>query len=156
MSGPVKKSATRAVKAATKAPYVAPRIEDHPVRTAPAPRAQVTKAANSAAPIDFDRPRDPATFTGGRASPWVNKVKELVAGVQAGRGQFDEFFRLGGFTAASGARTTIRNLGKQFASGKLQLPVGIAVNFEVEHVSNPDGTRGSELWAAVLRVETAE
>lgn len=120
------------------------------VKLPPAPRAQATKAANTAAPIDFDQPREPGTFTGGRASPWVNKVKELVAGVIAGRGHADEFYRLGVFGAASGARTTIRNLARH--EQRLGLPDGVQVTFEVEGVTNADGTRGSELWAAVHKV----
>lgn len=111
-----------------------------------APRAtQATKRANASAAIDFAAARTAEQFTGptGRTSPWVNKVRELVAGVQAGTGKYGVFYRLGVFTSASGARTTIRNLAKQTT----KLP-SVLVDFAVESTVN-DGVKGSELWASV-------
>lgn len=111
----------------------------------PVDQAQATRLANATAPIRFDQPRDQGMFAGGKPSPWVNKVKELVAGVVAGVGNVGEFYKLGEFTAVSGARTAIRNLASK--EDRLGLPDGVQVEFQVSRA----GSQGSELWAAVHR-----
>ena len=110
-----------------------------PDATTAAPAATSTRQANTASGIDFSAGRDGATFTesAGRKSVWVDKVKALVEGVKAGNGKAGTFYPLGSFVAASGARTTIRNLAKQ--TDKLPKT---PVTFKVESTTNDDGISG--------------
>jgi len=136
--------ATTATKAATK-PEPKRKLATLPTR-AQHEVGQSTKRANSA-PIDYGAARMPSTFTN-QHSPWINKVCALVADVVQGVGTYDAFYKIGSFTTPSGARTTIRNLSKQ-----AELFPANPVTFEVELVTRADGTKGSELWAAVRQLE---
>lgn len=107
-------------------------------------RASTTR--NAGTDIDFSEGKsadDLASEQAQTRGTWIIKLAALRDGVEAGKGAFDTFYKIGEFGNASGARTVIRDLGKR--------PERIPGAFDLEPriVRHDDGTRTSELWAAV-------
>jgi hypothetical protein len=102
--------------------------------------------SNAALDIDFTAGKTANEIASEQAqtrSLWINKLIALRDGVLAGRGDYDTFYRIGEFTTGSGARSVITALVRR----PERLPGEFAL--EPRRVRGVDGTRTSELWAAV-------
>lgn len=113
--------------------------------TGTASTAAAVAAANRDHGVDFTDGRAVVRDTAPRGT-WPARLTELREGVERGDGDYDTFYRIGEFEAASGARTCMRRLvqrGLEEVDGDFDL--------EPRIVTRGDGGRGSELWAAVIR-----
>lgn len=103
-----------------------------------------TRQRNAADSIDFSAGvSEVANANGVRQSAWVQKFRELAAGVERGDGEVDKYYRLGTFRSTNGAKV----IAKKYASNPDALPCSMGI----EHRTVPDDGSGirSELWAAV-------
>ena len=89
-------------------------------------------------PIDFTSGLDKAELItrndGGHTSLWIGVLAELVNGVKNGPGEYGKMYKIGDFSNASGARTTIRNLTK-----REDLPGEFEMDSVVVDVRDDDG-----------------
>lgn len=107
------------------------------------PAARAASVAANSAPIDFGvkmTGHDLAAERSQVKSRWVQRLTSLQAGVKAGQGETDTFYRIGQFSTATGARTTLNALSKQTLPGVFELETRIVGSGE---------SRTSELWASV-------
>lgn len=111
-------------------------------------RRNTTFSANASLDIDFDAPAELDDLQSERSaqrSMWVRKLDALRDGIEAGKGTYDKFYRIGAWPSAAGATNVIRTLGKKALPGIFQLEA---------RVFNQDGQRVSELWASMPADQT--
>lgn len=114
-------------------------------------KRNATAQANASLDIDFAVGKSANELASEQAvtrSVWISKLSALRAGVEAGKGQRDTFYRIGTFATPSGARTVIRELGRR--------PERLPGAFDLEpRVTGQGAERVSELWASVPSDEEA-
>lgn len=96
--------------------------------------------------IDFGSGKSRDEITADQAQErgvWPKRLQALLDGVRDGQGEPDTFYCIGSFSTPSGAQTVIRELSRR----PERLPGGF--DMEKRVVVADDGTRTSELWAAV-------
>lgn len=108
-------------------------------------QARTVNTANYDMTIDFGAGKSHAELATERAQSrgmWPRKLQALLDGVISGKGERGKFYPIGEFSNASGARTVIREFERN--------PEKLPGTFDMEaRVVVKDGTRVSELWAAV-------
>ena len=110
-------------------------------------RHRQTRAHNAEMTIDFAQHKTIADFArpNQRVSVWADKLRHIRESVLDGQAKPREFYKIGEFTNPSGARTAIRNILR-----RTELLPPATFSMQSQATTLPDGTRGSELWAAVM------
>lgn len=81
-----------------------------------------------------------------RWGKWQWRIWALNEMVLAGKAEPNTYYRLGQFPNRNGAYNVVR----RYSQNPSSLPIEGTVDLEHRLVSAPDGTRWSELWAAII------
>ncbi len=122
-------------------------------KTATGASIKAARERNAALDIDFSAgvaAADLDASTAVERGTWSRKLLALREGVEAGKGAYGTFYKLGAFGNTSGARTVIRD----FEANPTKAPG--AFDLKAKITAGEGGKRVSELWAAVIQPETNE
>lgn len=81
-----------------------------------------------------------------RWGKWQRRIWALNEMVKTGKAKANTYYRLGQFKNRNGAY----NVVKRFTQNPNRLPIAGTVDLEHRLINGPDGTRWSEVWAAIV------